>query len=95
MQEMEKINCTPRHGGDIYNRKVVYDFSVNVNPLGIPQVVEQAFKDTVWKNMSYPQYGNSALREEIAAELKDSTENILCGNGASELFAAVVHALKP
>ena len=24
------------HGGDIYNNKVNMDFSVNINPLGIP-----------------------------------------------------------
>ena len=28
------------HGGDIYRNDVKVDFSVNVNPLGIPKAVE-------------------------------------------------------
>ena len=28
------------HGGDIYNNDVKYDFSVNTNPLGIPETVK-------------------------------------------------------
>ena len=30
------------HGGDIYNNKVNMDFSVNINPLGIPHSVKEA-----------------------------------------------------
>ena len=29
------------HGGDIYNNKVNMDFSVNINPLGIPHSVKE------------------------------------------------------
>ena len=32
------------HGGDIYNNKVNMDFSVNINPLGIPHSVKAAYK---------------------------------------------------
>ena len=28
------------HGGDIYNNEVKLDFSVNINPLGMPDTVE-------------------------------------------------------
>lgn len=24
------------HGGDIYSRQIAYDFSANINPLGLP-----------------------------------------------------------
>ena len=30
------------HGGDIYRNKVVFDFSVNSNPLGVPGPVRLA-----------------------------------------------------
>ncbi len=30
------------HGGDIYSNDVKLDFSVNVNPLGIPEAVKTA-----------------------------------------------------
>ena len=33
------------HGGDIYNNKVNMDFSVNINPLGIPHSVKEAMSD--------------------------------------------------
>ena len=33
------------HGGDIYTNKVQLDFSVNINPLGIPKEVQQALFD--------------------------------------------------
>lgn len=35
------------HGGDIYTNKVRLDFSVNINPLGIPKEVQQALKRAV------------------------------------------------
>ena len=35
------------HGGDIYTNKVQLDFSVNINPLGIPKEVQQALKRAV------------------------------------------------
>ena len=35
------------HGGDIYNNKVNMDFSVNINPLGIPHSVYEAMRDAL------------------------------------------------
>ena len=43
----------------------------------------------------YPQYDNVLLRERLAALYGFSTEEVVCGNGASELFVAIVHALRP
>ena len=37
------------HGGDIYRNHVEIDFSVNVNPLGIPEAVEAALYEAVKK----------------------------------------------
>ncbi len=93
-QEYPKMH-RPRHGGDIYTKKVQYDFSVNMNPLGIPEPVKEALSAAVLQAASYPEYGNFTLREAIARDLGLHMENVLCGNGASELCAAVVHALKP
>ena len=41
------------HGGDIYTNKVQLDFSVNINPLGIPKEVQQALKRAVEKCGQY------------------------------------------
>ena len=31
------------HGGDIFEREIVYDFSANLNPLGMPESVSAAY----------------------------------------------------
>lgn len=35
------------HGGDIYRNQVKIDFSVNINPLGMPEAVRQELLRTV------------------------------------------------
>lgn len=42
------------HGGDIYRNTVSVDFSVNVNPLGIPDSVKQALHEAVDVVGTYP-----------------------------------------
>ena len=62
----------------------VLDFSANINPLGPSQRVRQAV-DAV--NLSaYPDRQSVALREELAARLGVGTENLLVGNGSTELI---------
>ena len=39
------------HGGDIYRNQVRLDFSVNVNPLGMPDGVEAALHDAACRNI--------------------------------------------
>ena len=41
------IIMTAIHGGDIYRNRVEIDFSVNVNPLGIPETVKKAMHKAV------------------------------------------------
>ena len=35
------------HGGDVYRDRVEYDFSININPLGMPQECVKAAKEGV------------------------------------------------
>ena len=83
------------HGGDIYTNKVRLDFSVNINPLGIPKEVQQALKRAVEKCGQYPDINASALRHAVAGMLNIPEESLIFGNGASELFMAVMHAIRP
>ena len=83
------------HGGDIYNQSIQYDFSVNINPLGMEFSLRQAMEKAVQHCNTYPQYGNIRLREAIGESVGLMGEKVLCGNGASELLAAIVHALRP
>lgn len=83
------------HGGDIYRNKVRLDFSVNINPLGMPDGVEAALHEAVSSVQEYPDMEALALKESLAKKLAVPEENLLFGNGASELLMAVVHALHP
>lgn len=83
------------HGGDIYRNHVEIDFSVNVNPLGIPKSVENALHECIAMCKSYPDIKAEKLRESVAGMLGISSAYLVFGNGASELFMTVVHALRP
>ena len=83
------------HGGDIYRNCISLDYSVNINPLGIPASVETALREAVSLCSRYPDIRQEKLKAAIAEMDKVSADEILCGNGASELFPAILHALKP
>lgn len=83
------------HGGDIYRNQVCLDFSVNINPLGIPKLVKQAVKDAVEICDNYPDIEAEQLKEAVSKFLTLKKENLLFGNGASELFMAIVHSIRP
>ena len=83
------------HGGDIYTNTVKLDFSVNVNPFGIPKGVEDALHQTVVRCQQYPDIRAFELKEAVAKQLAVPKEYLLFGNGASEVFMGIIHALKP
>ena len=80
------------HGGDIYRHPDVIDFSVNTNPLGTPESVKRAVQESVAKIEHYPDVRCEALRKAISRFEQVNMEEILCGNGAAELFFAAVQA---
>ncbi len=83
------------HGGDIYRNEVELDFSVNTNPYGMPESVRRALIEAVERCGAYPDIDCVALREALGAYDGLPAEYLLCGNGASELFGAIVHAVRP
>lgn len=83
------------HGGDVYRNHVDLDFSVNVNPLGVPRAVKAALSSAVELCSRYPDPEAERLRRAVSDMLQVSEEKLLFGNGASELFMAVVHAVRP
>ncbi|MGN0435709.1 MAG: pyridoxal phosphate-dependent aminotransferase [Wujia sp.] len=74
------------HGGDIYRNTIQYDFSVNVNPLGMPASAVRVAQEAVTNSDRYPDYSGDELRSKIAREKSLSSENVLLGNGAAELI---------
>ena len=97
------------HGGNIYdkniyNKEITLDYSVNINPLGMPQEVCNAITQDIGGYQTYPDIKYTALRNAIASKesinadniykVNINARNILCGNGASELIMAVVRAVQ-
>lgn len=95
--------ATPAHGGDVYEvarrqgRAVeeLVDFSANINPLGFPPGVVRAIQEALGLLVHYPDPGCVELAQDLAVYHGLSPEEILVGNGSTELIYLVVRALKP
>lgn len=83
------------HGGDIYRNKVSMDFSVNINPLGMPEEVKRVLFEAIEKCREYPDMEAFELKQAVSSSLHIPTDYLAFGNGASELFMAIVHAVSP
>lgn len=82
------------HGGEIYNSiEVRYDFSVNINPLGIPENVLRSLQEKLSLLTQYPDQECRELRLALEKYTGVPARQILCGNGASELIEAAVRGL--
>lgn len=85
----------PQHGGDIYTQEILWDFSINVNPLGPPSRVKAAVRQSAEHCVCYPDPHCRELTAAIAAYYHVEKEDILCGNGAADLLYQLVFALIP
>ena len=54
------------HGGDVYRNPIEYDFSVNLNPLGMPLASIQAAHEGIVLTGRYPDYRAEQLCRAIA-----------------------------
>ncbi|MFH2137366.1 MAG: threonine-phosphate decarboxylase CobD [Candidatus Omnitrophota bacterium] len=93
---MEKFS----HGGNIYGLggnkgKRIYDFSANINPLGIPRQAQKVLRSQINEVVNYPDPQARKLVAEIADYWKIKPENVLVGNGSAELLYDIVRLLKP
>ena len=55
------------HGGDIYQNEIELDFSVNINPFGIPEKVKEAMQESLELCEHYPDIHHAKLIEKIGA----------------------------
>lgn len=87
---MESQHYLPLHGGDIYEdgiqNKIKHDFSVNINPLGLPGQVKKALHDSVSSWNAYPDPKCRELTRKLADCHKIDCSHIVCGNGAADLI---------
>ncbi len=84
-----------KHGGDIYRYDVEYDFSVNINPLGMPKASVEAAQNGVLLSSRYPDHRAEELCFAIAERESVLPQNVIVGNGAAELIYALIRAIKP
>ena len=82
------------HGGR-NGKNIRYDFSANINPLGLPEGVLEALRESLCQAVRYPEAESLSLREAIAGEWGTDAGGVVCTNGASELIYAAVRALRP
>ena len=83
------------HGGYIYGDAVKYDFSANLNPLGMPESVIKAAKESIDRSDRYPDPFCSALTGRLKERWGVRGDMILLGNGADDLIYRIVYALRP
>ena len=92
------------HGGEIYDKTIEYDFSVNLNPVPCPVSIKNALLEAVTVAHKYPDLEQKSFRRAVSDSLNKMTsadgisfdsDMIIGGNGASELISAVVQMVRP
>ncbi|MFI3167729.1 MAG: aminotransferase class I/II-fold pyridoxal phosphate-dependent enzyme [Bacillota bacterium] len=78
-----------KHGGDIFESTSLLDFSININPLGMPKEIATALVAAVAGADVYPDYKCRKLSGLLGAKHGVSESQIVIGNGASEIICAV------
>ena len=82
------------HGGDVYTSDIRLDFSVSLNPLGIPESILAAMRESLQNVQQYPDPCCRDLVKAIAAGEQVPPSFVLCGNGAAELIYSYCEAVR-
>lgn len=84
-----------KHGGYQGENKKMLDFSVNINPLGIPQGIREKLIAGIDELVKYPEITGVSAIGKIADDLAVLPENIIFGNGAIELIYLFARSMGP
>lgn len=79
------------HGG-YHGDKLIKDYSVNINPLGMPDWVRRTISDSVLNLYKYPEIDGQSVIREIAKWSSRDPEEVILGNGAIELIYLAVRS---
>ena len=71
------------HGGDVYRRAVDLDYSVNINPLGMPPRACAAAKHGVDQSTAYPDWKVEKLRDAVVSFLNRKFAAVVSSAGAN------------
>lgn len=91
------------HGSDLEKIEKIYgiqkesiiSFSANVNPLGLSPKLCEGLKNCLDVITTYPDREYTELRKTIGVYCDTDYENILVGNGSTELISAVIQLKNP
>lgn len=91
------------HGSDLEKIEQIYgihkeeiiSFSANVNPLGLSVKLENTLADRLDVITSYPDREYTSLRKTIAAYCEADYNNIIVGNGSTELISLFIQIEHP
>ena len=88
------------HGGNIYEIRQRYgnnilDFSANINPLGIPLQIKKLLNKKIDVLSHYPDAQAHRLKAALSRYWNVKEENVLVGNGSTELIYLILNALQP
>lgn len=72
----------------------IIDFSSNINPF-VSEGLKEKLKNILEVARSYPDIHYTALREEISCYLKCGKEQVIVGNGATEIMYLLMKSLGP
>jgi len=91
------------HGGDAvkvgkklgFSEGDLIDFSANINPLGSSSKAVEKIKEHMWEIIHYPDPECTELRGALKNIYPIKDENLIFGNGASELIFILMKVLHP
>ncbi len=91
------------HGGNLdiiektfnIKKETIIDFSDNINPLGASKVLKENINNIYDLLNIYPDENYENLRKAIGEYTKNNFENIIVGNGATELISGLIKAVNP
>lgn len=92
-----------KHGGEIdgfareigKDRKSIFDFSSNINPLGISPKVKKVYEESFSCISEYPDSYAQEFCQEVAQRLSVSADNVIAGNGAISLIDLTIRSVRP
>lgn len=91
------------HGGNVFQAarewgchwEDILDFSASINPLGISAAVHEALTDSIARVAHYPETGSPMLRDALGKTWGVEADQVIAGNGATELLYFLVRVLRP
>ena len=97
------MNNNINHGGDLdlieknYNipKNEIIDFSGNINPLGFPENLKNELSKNIDIISIYPDKTYTKLKKSISIYTNSNIENIIVGNGSTELISTFVKTIQP